>query len=548
MKTRVKMHGHLLKVVAFGLLVYPRDDPAIEEEENIIFQKYNEPIFEEVETRDPRLVSEETSMQVSLQDVPGTSEDKCMSDVDVHCQPAESDQRFRRKIISKAEKTPQSHTAEEEGSTMAVADRERDYLWCIWNIFSFISVIRFIGKYLRNESANAKIFCAAEVPLPDSFTLRELNRKCLQVSSRKKCREEEFLEGLMEDLLESMRATSVGNGGMVIGDFQMIDGRNFIIPAHPYTFEYLLCNKQATDLLPDLHIRGRIKLVENKFQSDFPCRSPDANDMVCLLHGEIEEAKTKAKYCAKNSPFLSKSRLRRWIQSTVRDAWSRISHKYRFELITCYSNATGTLEVRFQSGKKIRFNIRPVFKLDTDSYFYSSPSSSTLDEIWTLSLNIYEDRLLVRMSKQLPENSCHIQTLEIVYFLHSRQAALSGSGALTAWHCKIALMHVLFVIEPSRWRPQFVAYRLRDLLVFIARSLREKLLYHILIGNTLAQKTLTLPEELTRAKPVNLFHPLVVHECIYRNTLTFFQEMLRNANVQILDYVGNFHANTISSR
>lgn len=451
-----------------------------------------------------------------------------------------------------------TETSEDEGSEMTLADWERDYLWCIWNIFSLISMIRFCRKYLKSKcqmkqtAARAcHVTCSAvEVRLPDSDTLLRFYSKCLQVPSSQKW-EDAFLEGFMNDLLESMRAVCSRNGGMIIEDFQLVDVCDFIAPLsppEPYSFQCRLWNTQTADPLTEMQDCGQIKLVENETaKHGCHCQSADGDDdVVCLLHCEKEQVKTKPSevcdgpLCVKSSPFLSKSKVTRWFQNTIRHAWREISHKYEFELNIRAVDAAGALEVRFRSGRKISFNMGPVVRLNSDAHLYITPCCpNDLDDLWTLSLTVYEDRFLDQISKRLPENSCHIQTLKIVYFLHKNQTRLSGSSALKDHHFKTALMHLLLTKDPSQWKPNYVGCRLQDLLVFIERSLEKQLLHHTLIGNPLIQKVLELPVEFTRAQPVNLFHPLVVHNCIYRNAVMHFQEILRNADMLILDYVGS---------
>ncbi|XP_029299237.1 LOW QUALITY PROTEIN: inositol 1,4,5-trisphosphate receptor-interacting protein [Cottoperca gobio] len=449
------------------------------------------------------------------------------------------------------ESPPPSHlhtmTSENETSEEAIADWERDYLWYIWNTLSIISMIRFLKKCLgRNSQVESKPFpvtcTAAEVPLPDNDTLLRFHSKCIQVSSDTSCKE--FLEGFAKDLLEAMRTVCDRNGGLVIEDFQIVDACNIIVPftpPDPYSFKCLLWNNQANDLLPDMQACGQIKLVEDKtIQNGCLCQSFNSDDMVCLLHCETGKVKTKMTdglLCVKNSTFLSNSQVTRWFQSTIKQAWEQISHMYEFALNIRYIGAPGALVVRFRSGKKISFSMNPVVKV-TDAHFFITPcSTDRLDTFWTLSLTSYEDRFLEHISKQLPVNSCHSQTLEIAHFLHKKQAALSGSSALKDCHFKTALMHLLLTKDPSQWKPNFVACRLRDLMAFMERSLERKLLQHVLIGNPLSQRVIELPDEVTNAKPVNLFHPLVVHNCIYRNAVTHFQEMLSNTHMLIHDYV-----------
>ncbi|XP_040893064.1 inositol 1,4,5-trisphosphate receptor-interacting protein isoform X2 [Toxotes jaculatrix] len=447
--------------------------------------------------------------------------------------------------------------SENETSEKAVADWEDDYLWYLWNTFSIISMIRFFRKYLRKNSQmkqdEARTLpmtgIAGEVPLPDSDTLQSFHSKYVKVSPNMKWREDEFLEGFANHMVEAMRTVCDRNGGMVIDDWQMLDACEIIVPfapPEPFSFQCLLWNNKVGGLLPDMPVCGQIKVVENKkIQNGCPCLSSDMDDdMVCLLHCENEKRKTKTTdvcdglLCLKNTSFLSKTQVTRWFQSTIKQAWALISHKYEFELSICHIGAPGALVVRFRSGKKVIFTMKPVVKF-RDAHFYITPCSpNSLDTFWTLSLTIYEDHLLQCLSKRLPENSCHIQTLEIARFLHKRQTALSGSSALKDFHFKTALMHLLLTRDPSLWKPDYVACRVRDLLDFMERSLEKKLLHHVFIGNPLTKNIIHLPVEFTQANPVNLFHPLVVHNCIYRNALMHFQEMLRNAHMLIHDYVG----------
>ncbi|XP_041840089.1 inositol 1,4,5-trisphosphate receptor-interacting protein [Melanotaenia boesemani] len=474
--------------------------------------------------------------------------------------PQDKDRKPKEVETSQQQDSPPSHvdtkTTENETSEKAASGWERDYLWYIWNTFSVLSMIRFFRKYLtRNSHTNIKgtrslpmICTAAEVSLPDVKTLLQFHAKCVQVSSEKKWREDEFLEGFANDLLDAMKTICDKDGSMVIEGVQMVNTCDIIVhftPPEPYRFQCLLWNNRASDLLLEMQVCGQIKLVEHeKIQNDCPCQSSDADDdMVCLLHCETEKVKAKTAdacdgpLCSKNTPFLSKSQVTRWFQSTIRQAWALISHKYEFELNIRYIEGPGALVIRFRSGKMISFSMNPVVKYHTDAHFFISPwSSKEFDTFWTLSLTSYEKQLLEYLSKRLPENSCHNQTLEIALFLHKRQMAFSGSTALKDFHFKTALMHLLLSTKPSQWEEKCVVSRLRDLLVFLERSLEKKLLNHVLIGNPLTE-VIGVSREFTKAKMVNLFHPLVVHNCIYKNAVMHFQEMLRNAHMLIHDYV-----------
>lgn len=572
-------------VVALGLLMCPKDDPGVKDWDDSItvgMQKHEErlqrgeekldqemaPVSEEMTHSDNKGPRDDTKNNGEPETAPKTSQISTeQKERDTQTEDPDRPQEQNKKpedeemFGSTEQEAPLSHvrtkTPENDTSENTFAEWAKDYLWYIWKAFSIISMIRFFRKY-RNRKSQIKqevtkalpgTCTVAEVPLPDGGTLQQFYAKCVQASSEKKWKEDEFLEGFANDLLEAMKTINNKNGGMVIEDFEMVNLSDIIVafhPPEPYSFQCRLWNNQTTDPLSDMHVCGQIKLLEKKkIQIGCPCQSSDADDdMVCLLHCESENVKTETTdacdglLCSKNTPFLSKSQVTRWFQGTIKQAWALISHKYEFELNIRYIDAPGTLVVRFRSGKKITFSMNPVVRFNNDAYFFITPwSSNDLDTFWTLSLTSYEDHLLERLSVRLPENSCHIQALEIVRFLHKRQTALSGSSALKDCHFKTALMHLLLENkDSSQWKPNCVDRRLRDLLAFMERSLEGKLLNHILIGNPVTE-VIELPAEFTKAKPVNLFHPLVVHNCIYRHAVMHFQEMLKNAHMLIHDYV-----------
>ncbi|XP_047435571.1 inositol 1,4,5-trisphosphate receptor-interacting protein isoform X2 [Mugil cephalus] len=569
------MQDFLLRVfvVTLGILTYPREDPGFEEwgdidtvgvqderllrgeqkmEQEIAPNQSDQRVTEKDNMSDPRVTGEKTGDDHKL-----LQEHLATTDPG---QDGQTDGSFREKperemLSSREQEEPFSHVKTSDNDTSEkLAEWERDYLWYIWNAYSIISIICFLKKYLRRNSqtiqnklkASSVTYTVDGVQLPDSRTLQQFHAKYVRIPSEKKWREEEFLEGFAYDLLEAMESICDKNGGMMIEDFQMGQDYNIIVPftpPKPYSFQCQLWNNQPSDTLSDMQVWGQIKLVENKkIPNGCPCQSADIDDdTVCLLHGENEKVKTKITdvsdglLCSRGTPFLSKSQVTRWFQSTIKEAWALISHKYEFELNIRYIDAPGSLVIRFRSGKKISFTMNPVVKFDTNAHFFITPEcSSNTDIFWTLSLSTYEDHLLEHLSKRLPENSCHIQTLEIASFLHQKETVMSGSSVLKDFHFKAALMHLLLTKTPSQWKPDEVDCRLRDLLAFMESSLEKKLLNHVLIGNPLAG-VIELPAEF-KAKSMNLFHPLVVHNCMYRNAVSHFQEMLRNADLLIHDY------------
>lgn len=424
-------------------------------------------------------------------------------------------------------------------SPPAQAIGERDDLWCLWNMFSILSMIHFVRKYLGRAFQHQippvqATHPACEVALPDSRTLQQFHSRCVRGLSEKRIWETAFLEGFVNDLLEVMRSVCDRSGGVAIEGFQMDNVRNIIVPftpPEPYRFQCFLLKDQL-----DMQVCGQIKLVETRSRSCCHCQSSHAEEVLCLLHWDAKRSDVCGSLSTKDS-LLSKSQVTKWFQSTIKQAWEIISHRYQFEVNIGYVDTPGALRVRFRSGKVVNFTMNPVVKFNTDAYFFRSHTTSSSDTIWTLSLGGYEDRFFKQMTGYLPVNSCFNQTLEIALFLHRRQTLLTGGSELKDSHFKMALMHLLLIRDPSQWEPRHLEHRLRDLLDFLDKSLQKKMLHHVLVGNPLIRKVAKVPAEFLQADSVNLFHPLMIHNCLHRNAVKHFQEILRNARMLVDDYV-----------
>ncbi|TKS85722.1 Inositol 1,4,5-trisphosphate receptor-interacting protein [Collichthys lucidus] len=317
-------------------------------------------------------------------------------------------------------------------------------------------------------------------------------------------------------------------------------------PPDPYSFQFHMWCSPSSDVPPGLQGCGKIKVT--KFgENEKGCLCGSANmgdDMLCLLHSRNDTPKVDHSpdelLCSRNTPFLAKDQVMKWFQISVTKAWGRISHKYDFEVTFRNLDAAGALTIRFRSGKVIMLNIIPVVQLeDTDAYFVShfpSDCDSPPDPYWPLSFAVYEKNLLKHFAKRLPQNSCHLHCLQIVTFLHRKQTGLTGKSALTNYHLKTALLHLLLSKKPSVWGVESMEHRLRDLLSFLQRSLQEKRLHHVLIGNSKVPGDVQVPLIIRKAEPINLFRPLVLQRELHATTVRHFHEMLRNAPVLIQEY------------
>ncbi|XP_076829878.1 inositol 1,4,5-trisphosphate receptor-interacting protein [Brachyhypopomus gauderio] len=376
----------------------------------------------------------------------------------------------------------------------------------------------------------------------------------------------EFVEGFADDLLESLRSICDRDVDMELEDFIGVGSMfeswreckpltcDLIVPfatPEPYHFQFQVWCGASSDIPIDLQGCGKIKLT-NTTENGLDCLCGTTNlgeDMLCLLHNINDDSKTndhalEKMLCSRNTTFLSKDQVMKWFQVSVTRAWGQICHKYEFELTFRNLDSPGALKIRFRSGKVIVLNVTPAIQLeDSDAYFISHfpcDSGNTSDIHWQLSFTVYERNLLKHMAKRLPENSCHLWCLQLVSFLHRKQTGLTGTSALNNYHFKTALLHLLLNTAPSAWRPQSLTQRLQDLLSFLQKSLQEKRLSHIIIGNPLIPAEIAVPRIFQVAEAINLFRPLVLQRHVYAKMVEHFHEMLKNTPVLIQEYTPQF--------
>lgn len=461
---------------------------------------------------------------------------------------------------------------ERELSKQEETSPEKGYTWSFWSTVSFI--VFLIVEMCRLGLTDAEIRTSEEEDLflqsgqispramvLDKEVLSNFCDKCSCTLAHDNWKVREFVEGLTDDLLDSLRIVCNKETDMEVGDFIGV-GSMFeswkvckplicdvlvpILPPYPYSFQFHLWCSSSSDIPPNLQGCGKIKVIKLG-ESEESCACSSANlgeDVLCLLHGKNETMDNGPNELlqgvTRDKPFLTKDKVMKWFQISVTKAWGRISHKYDFEVSFRSLDAAGALKIRFRSGKVIVLNIIPVVQLeDTDTYYVSHfplGLQSCEDPHWSLSFAVYERNLLQHFSKRLPKDSCHFHCLQIVTFLHRKQTGLTGKSGLSSYHLKTAVLHVLLSKKPSAWVAESTDQRLRDVLSFLHGSLQEKRLYHALVGNKKVPEEVCVPQIFRKAEPINLFRPLVLDTALYAATVRHFQEMLRNAHVLLQEY------------
>ncbi|XP_043091048.1 inositol 1,4,5-trisphosphate receptor-interacting protein [Puntigrus tetrazona] len=438
------------------------------------------------------------------------------------------------------------------------SDQEDTYSWYLWKTLSLISFFRILKNLLRKGSKLQRkmLRCLniSQISDFDSKTLTNFHNNCILVPLSHSWQTCEFVEGFVNDLLEAVRTIGsdmeiedfVGVGSLyeqwALRKSMVCDLHVLIIPPKPYSFEFEVLKESRGS--SSSQYCCRVKMVKGGANSTICPSCSNSNlddDTLCLLHPDKKEDHVTEKYindllCQENSPYLAKTHVVKWFKSAIRKAWDGISHKYEFDLLFKNRENSGSLKVRFRSGRVILFNLTPVVRFK-DSEVHLIPYSHSdifSDTHWPVCFTRYENALLQHMTKTLPDNSCHIHCLQILSFLHKHQTGLTGPCGLTNYHLKNAVLHFL-VNKSLSWDPEQMACRLNDLLNFLQQKLKAKSLNHALVGNPLVPSVIGLPKEFGVAKTVNLFLPFLNEE-LYLKTSRHLLEMIRNMPVLVYEY------------
>lgn len=503
----------------------------------------------------------------------------------------ENEEEIIRKMQEHQEKLQLEQLRLEEEMAQLVAEKEaleraaeesqqQNDTRTAWDLWSTLCMILFlmIEVWRQDHQDTTSPECLAgdedELPgqegtplrgltLPNKNTLGHFYERCIRGATADAARTREFVEGFVDDLLEALRSRCNRDTDMEVEDFIGVDSmfENWQVdkpllchllvpftPPEPYLFHpNLWCSQHSAPL--DLQGYGQIKVVRAEDDA-LGCvcdKTKLGEDMLCLLHGQSNGLRPGSEagelLCAPNSPYLDALQVMKWFQTALTRAWHRIAHKYDFDLAFGQLDTPGSLKIKFRSGKSMPFNLIPAIQCEySDLYFVShlarevagdAPVSST---DWLLSFAVYERQFLRMTSKALPEGSCHLSCLQIASFLLSKQRRLTGPSALSSFHLKTALLHLLLARRPADWKAGQLDARLHELLRFLEKSLLEKKLLHFFMGNRKVPAALGLPETVRLAEPLNLFRPFVLQRSLYRKTMDSFYEMLRNAPTLISEY------------
>ncbi|XP_069475190.1 inositol 1,4,5-trisphosphate receptor-interacting protein-like 1 [Ambystoma mexicanum] len=345
----------------------------------------------------------------------------------------------------------------------------------------------------------------------------------------------DFVEGFTDKLLEACRILGRKKGGLVLesglGIGSAFEGwggskeptYDVLVPFQPpqgYTFR-----AKTTCLQSNLDRWG---VCQISLESQCPCTCGEAP---CQLHprGRVYHSRhgvpLDTLLCTE--AHLDTQKVHTWFQVLVDKAWGLISYKYDFNLALVPSS-TCKLRLEYKSGRVLHINMIPAVRRSNSSVFLVRPALETADVsgvYWMESFALYECQFLRLMRRFLPENSCHLKCLSIIAHLKEKPPP-PGNAALTSYHFKTALMHLLTTRSLDAWRQERIAQRTQDMLRYLGRGLSEKRLYHFIIGNAALPQEITVPGEYRSADSQNLLRSLVLQRKLYGQAEHEYEEMI----------------------
>ncbi|XP_060117018.1 inositol 1,4,5-trisphosphate receptor-interacting protein-like 2 [Heteronotia binoei] len=170
----------------------------------------------------------------------------------------------------------------------------------------------------------------------------------------------------------------------------------------------------------------------------------------------------------------------------------------RSDYVCCHLSLTVRLVPAVPFGETLFLTARPT-------------SPGKLPAFWTLDVSKLEQRLLAWLKEQSPADSCHLRGLQILKGLRDlggrdleQPLASQWGRVLSSYVLKTAIFVLLLRGPLEAWADQFLVERLEDLILFLAQSLRRRLLRHVFLGNPALPEAVSLPKFVKEAAPVNL--------------------------------------------
>ncbi|XP_038240918.2 inositol 1,4,5-trisphosphate receptor-interacting protein-like 1 [Dermochelys coriacea] len=257
-------------------------------------------------------------------------------------------------------------------------------------------------------------------------------------------------------------------------------------------------------------------------------------DVLCLLHHSEEDLSDNKQgpfrvhiLCSSSHLDVRKTTL--WFHSLVGKAWALIAHNYSFQLTAQPSASSCKLRLAYESRRALSIEIILGVQQGDSLVFLASHGAETghlSSTVWVETFAVQEMLFFQLVSRYAPQDSCHLKCLQILIHLKECRLPTLENRILTTYHFKTALMRLLLLLPLSEWRPEQLAQRLQDILLYLHRGLEEKRLYHFLIGNSALPNQIPVPKACRNAEPLNLFQHLALEPAAHVQAMSEFLEVM----------------------
>ncbi|NXU40658.1 IPIL1 protein, partial [Drymodes brunneopygia] len=242
------------------------------------------------------------------------------------------------------------------------------------------------------------------------------------------------------------------------------------------------------------------------------------SSMLCFLHHSKEELGRKQEPSLLDTlctgPYLDVEKTACWLYRSVRADWLLLPQSYHRHLVLLPSRRSCKMQLskdKESSVVEVLFGVR---QGDSDVFVSSQPTQVHFvpSTTWHETYAVAEANFFRHVARQAPQDSWHCKCLQFLTCM------ATGTGFST-YALKTVVMHLLNTTPLSQWGRRDFPKCMVDILDYLRCSLHKKRLDHFVVGNQRLPGEISLPPDLQRAEPPNLFQHLACHPDAQREAM-----------------------------
>ncbi|KAM4904563.1 inositol 1,4,5-trisphosphate receptor-interacting protein-like 1 [Sylvia borin] len=231
------------------------------------------------------------------------------------------------------------------------------------------------------------------------------------------------------------------------------------------------------------------------------------NSMLCFLHHSKEELSRKQEPSLLDTlctgPYLDVEKTARWLNQLVRADWLLLPQSYHRHLMLLPSSRSCKMQLSKGKESLVVEVLFGVQQGDSDVFVSSQPTGGHFmpSTTWHETYAVAEANFFRHVATQAPQDSWHCRCLQLL------TCTATGTGFST-YALKTVVMHLLNTGPLSRWSRTDFLQRMADILDYLHCSVDKKCLDHFVVGNQRLPGEISLPPDLQKVEPPNLFQHL----------------------------------------